>query len=118
MVTTIWIIKGLIAVLFAFIGANKLLLPKTKLINKGMKGLINLGERQIKAAGVLELLGAIGLILPHLLSYFPVLSAISALCLGLTMIVAGVINLKLNLSIIPNIVLFAICVFIAYWEMK
>ncbi|MEZ4773084.1 MAG: DoxX family protein [Bacteroidia bacterium] len=118
MITTIWILKGLIAALFAFVGANKMLIPKTSLLKKGMKGLVNLDEKQIKIAGILEVLGAIGLFLPSVLNYYPILSAVSALCLGLTMIVAGLINYKLKLSIIPNIVIFAICIFIAYWEVK
>jgi hypothetical protein len=60
METTIWILKGLIALLFALVGIYKLLLPKSTLLEKGMKGLIHLDERQIKVAGFLELLGAIG----------------------------------------------------------
>lgn len=118
MITAIWILKGLIAALFTFVGANKMLIPKSKLLDKGMKGLINLDGKQIKIAGVLEVLGAIGLILPSVLNCYPILSAVSALCLGLTMIVAGVVNYKLKLSIIPNVVIFAVCVFIAYWEIK
>lgn len=118
MTTIIWILKGLTASLFASVGVSKILLPKAKLLDKGMKGLVNLDEKQIKGAGLLEVLGAIGLILPSLLNYYTTLSGISALCLGLTMIVAGVVNYKLKLSIIPNVVIFGICIFIAYWEMK
>ncbi|MCP9769096.1 hypothetical protein EGI22_14350 [Lacihabitans sp. LS3-19] len=118
MTTTIWILKGLIGILFAFVGSNKMFLSKSKLLEKGMKGLIELNEKQIKVAGGLELLGAIGLILPSAFNYYPILSALSALCLGLTMVVAGLINLKLKLSIVPNIIIFIICIFIAYWEMK
>jgi uncharacterized membrane protein len=118
METTIWILKGIITLLFTFTGVSKIFLPKEKLLDKGMKGLINLDEKQIKVAGLLEVLGAFGLILPALLNIYPVLSAISALCLGLTMIVAGWINYKLKLSILPNIVIFVICFFIAYWGLK
>lgn len=118
METIIWILKAVISLMFFFVGINKLLLPKAKLLDKGMKGLINLDEKQIKAAGVLELIGAIGLILPSAVNYYPILSAISALCLGLTMIVAGLINFKLKLSIIPNILILVLCIFIAYWELK
>ncbi|MEZ4910418.1 MAG: DoxX family protein [Saprospiraceae bacterium] len=117
MVTTIWILKGLIASIFGFVGINKLVLQKAKLLDKGMKGLVNLDEKQIKGAGFLELLGAIGLVLPSIFNKYPILSAISALCLGLTMIVAGQINYKLKLSIVPNIAIFIICVLIAYWEL-
>jgi uncharacterized membrane protein YphA (DoxX/SURF4 family) len=115
---TIWILKGVIALLFTYTGVNKIFLPKTKLLDKGMKGLSDLDEKQIKSAGLLEVLGAFGLILPTLLNIYPILSAISALSLGLTMIVAGWINYKYKLSIIPNIVIFIICIFIAFWGPK
>ena len=118
METTIWILKGVIALLFTFTGVNKIFLPKPKLLDKGMKGLTDLDEKQIKSAGLLEVLGAFGLILPALLNIYPILSSISALCLGLTMIVAGWINYKHKLSIIPNIVIFIICIFIAYWGLN
>ena len=110
--------KGVIALLFTFTGVYKIVLPKAKLLDKGMKGLIDLDEKQIKVAGLLEVLGAFGLILPTLLNTYPILSAISALCLSLTMVVAGWINYKLKLNIIPNIVIFIICILIAFLELK
>ena len=118
MTTTIWILKGVITLVFTFTGINKIFLTKAKLLDKGMKGLADLDEKQIKSAGLLEVLGAFGLILPALLNIYPILSSISALCLGLTMIVAGWINYKHKLSIIPNIVIFIICIFIAFWGLK
>ena len=118
MTTTIWILRVVIALIFTFTGIYKIVLPKAKLLDKGMKGLIDLDEKQIKVAGLLEVLGAVGLILPALLNIFPTLSVISALCLSLTMIVAGRINYKLKLSIIPNIVIFIVCILIAFLELK
>ncbi len=113
----IWIIKILTAVVFAFTGINKLILPKEKLVEKGLTGLINLKNFEIKIAGLLELMGAIGLILPSVLNIYPFMSGISALCLGLTMIVAGWINKKQNHSIAINIIILLICTFIAFWEL-
>jgi uncharacterized protein YjeT (DUF2065 family) len=118
MTTTIWILKVVIALIFTFTGIYKMFLPKEKLLAKGMKGLIELDDHQIKVVGLLELLGACGLILPALLNIHPTLSIISALCLSLTMIVAGWINYKLKLPVIPNIVIFIICILIAYLELK
>lgn len=112
---TIWIIKGLLAALFAFTGLSKLFFPKAKVIEMGMKSLVNLGEQQIKGIGLLEMLGAAGLILPGLLNIYPVLSGIAALCLGLTMLVAIKVHLKLKLPVIPNIIILALCLFVAYW---
>jgi hypothetical protein len=117
METAIWILKGAIILVFTFTGINKIFLPKTKLLDKGMKGLVNLDDKQIKIAGLLEVLGVLGLILPTILNIYPILAAISALCLGLTMIVAGWINYKLKLSIILNIVIFVICILIAVWSL-
>ncbi len=114
---TIWILKAIIALIFTLTGISKIFLPKAKLLEKGMKGLINLDEKQIKVAGLLEVLGAFGLILPGILNIYPILSAVAALCLGLTMIVAGWINFKLKLSVILNIVIFAICILIANREL-
>jgi len=118
MTTTIWILKVVIALLFSFTGIFKMFLPKAKLLAKGMKGLIELDDQQIKVVGLLELLGACGLILPSLLNIYPIVSIISALCLSLTMIVAGWINYKLKLPIIPNIVIFIICILIAFMELR
>jgi hypothetical protein len=114
MTTTIWILKGVIAVIFTFTGIFKIFLPKTKLLAKGMKGLADLDEDQIRVVGLLEVLGVFGLILPALLNINPIISVISALCLSLTMIVAGWINHKLKLPFIPNIIIFLICILIAY----
>jgi hypothetical protein len=116
MVTIIWILKGVIALIFAFTGIFKLFLPKTKLLEKGMKGLIHLKEMQIKVVGLLEILGALGLILPTLINILPILTSVSAICLGLTMIVAGIINCQLKLPVIPNIVIFIICILIVFFE--
>ena len=118
MTTTIWILKGVIAMIFTFTGIYKLFLTKEKLLDNGMKGLIDLNEKQIKLVGILEVLGTLGLLLPSLLNIFPVLSIISALCLSLTMIVAGWIHYKQKLPIFPNIAIFGICILLAYLEIK
>ena len=110
-------LKGVIALLFTFTGINKIFLPKAKLIDKGMKGLINLDKEQIELVGFLEVFGAFGLIMPALVNIYPMMSVISALCLSLTMIVAGGINYKLKLTIIPNIVIFILCILIAFFDL-
>ena len=113
----IWILKGIIALIFTYTGISKMILPKTNLLRKGMRGLINLNDRQIKAAGLLEVIGALGLLLPSILNVYPFLSVIAAICLGLTMIAAGWINYKLKLSIALNFVIFFVCTLIAFWQL-
>ena len=118
MTTAIFIFKVIITLIFTFTGITKIYLPKAKLIEKGMKGLMNLGKNTIQVIGLLEVLGALGLILPSILNISPILSAFSALCLSLTMLIAAGVNHKLKLSIIPNIVIFVICILIAIWDIK
>jgi hypothetical protein len=118
MTTTIWILKGVIALIFTFTGICKIFIPKPKLLAKGMKGLIDLDEDLIRVVGLLEVLGVVGLILPALLNTYSFLSGISAICLSLTMIIAGWINHKLKLPVIPNILIFIICILIACLELK
>jgi uncharacterized membrane protein len=112
--TITWILKGLLAALFFSTGIFKLLFPKAALLEKGMKGLVDLGDREIKMVGLLELLGAAGLILPGLLGIYPVLSGIAALGLGVTMIVAAIKHRQHKLPVLPNLVILAICLVVAY----
>lgn len=118
MTLTLWILKGLVGALFLFLGINKMFLTKSRLLDKGMKGLVNLEEQHIKIAGLLEFLGAVGLILPSLLRIYPWLAGLAALGLGMTMIVAAVINYKLKLPVLPNLLILAMCMFIAYMELS
>ena len=115
--TFIWILQILIACLFLFSGINKLFLPKSQLLEKGMKGLANLETHQIKTGGILEVLGVMGLILPALLHIFPILTSMAAFCLGLIMIPAGMAHYKLKLPILMNVVVFIICMAIAYYRL-
>ena len=117
MATTILVLKGFLAFLFMFTGMIKMVLPKATLLEKGMKGLIGLNDHQIKVIGFLEIMGACGLILPTLLNIYPVISSVAAVCLGLTMIVAGGIHYRLKLSLIPNVAVFVMCMLVAFWQL-
>ncbi|HVN59119.1 MAG TPA: DoxX family protein [Bacteroidales bacterium] len=117
MKTAIWFLTGITALLFFITGYCKIFIPKAKLLEHGMKGLTDLDDNQIKIVGLLEILGALGMVFPFILGIAPVISAISAFCLSLTMIVAAYINHKHGVSIIPNIVIFIICFLIVVIEL-
>lgn len=114
METTLWIIKGLLAALFLLTGIFKLISSKNQLLEKGMKGLANISIGQIRIIGLLEVLGACGLVLPALLNIYPVLSGIAALGLALTMVVAIRVHQMLKEPIVANLVILALCLFIVY----
>ena len=80
----LWIVQGLLAVVFLFAGVTKLVLPI-----EAMAGPVALPGLFLRFLGVAEVLGAIGLILPGLLRIRPGLTPLAAV--GLTIIMVGAI---------------------------
>src|SRR5919205_1202779 len=85
----LWIIAGLLAAIFAAAGLMKLTQPKEKLAASGMDWTEDFGAGTVKAIGALEVLAAVGLILPAALDVVPVLVPLAAL--GLVLLMAGAI---------------------------
>jgi hypothetical protein len=86
--TVLWIVAGLLAVIYLAGGVRKLIVPKEKLaaaLGGGWADDFSVGS--VKAMGVVEILAAVGLILPALLDIAPVLVPLAAL--GLVLYMAG-----------------------------
>jgi hypothetical protein len=79
---TLWTIQGGLAGLFLFAGAMKLILPI-----EAMTAQVALPGPFLRFLGVVEILGAAGLILPWLLKIRPVLTPVAAA--GLVVIMTG-----------------------------
>jgi hypothetical protein len=62
----LWVVAGLLTVTFLFSGATKLLQTREQLIASGLALYTGWPPPAIKALGVIEVLGAIGLILPQI----------------------------------------------------
>lgn len=86
MSTAMWIIQGFLA--FAFLGAGLMKLTQSPddLVGMGMEYAEDFSATQIKAIGAVELLGAVGVILPTAVGIAPVLAGVAAVGLVLTMI--------------------------------
>ena len=84
----LWIVQGLLALLFLWAGGIKLALPLEELT-----GPILLPGVFMRFIGVCEVLGALGLILPGLLRIRPGLTPLAAVGLVIIMIGAIVITL-------------------------
>jgi uncharacterized membrane protein YphA (DoxX/SURF4 family) len=112
---TLWIIAGLLAVAFAAAGAMKLAQPKAKLAEAGMPWTEDFSDGQVKMIGALEVLGAIGLILPAALDIAPILTPIAATGLALLMVGAAITHVRRGeQNMVPvNIVLAALAAFVA-----
>jgi len=90
----LWVVAGLLAAAFLMAGLMKLAQPKAKLAESGMAWTEDFSAGQVKAIGLIEVLGAIGLILPALLDIAPILVPIAATGLALTMLGATVVHAR------------------------
>jgi hypothetical protein len=88
MTYALWIVQGLLALLFLFAGGMKLVLPLEALTAQ-----MPLPGMFVRFIGVAEVLGAIGLILPGLLRVRPGLTPLAAAGLVIIMIGATVLTL-------------------------
>src|ERR671929_1359975 len=84
----LWIVQGLLALLFLFTGGIKLVLP-LEMLTEGSP----LPGWFVRFLGVAEVLGAIGLILPGLLRIRPGLTPLAAAGLVIIMIGATMLTL-------------------------
>jgi uncharacterized membrane protein len=82
----LWIIAGLLAVVFLASGVMKLTRPKEKLATSGMGWVEDFSAGAVKAIGTVEVLAALGLILPAIA---PVLVPLAAV--GIVVLMAGAI---------------------------
>ena len=114
--TFLWIIQGLLAAVFMMTGIMKLVQKKEAMADK-MGFVEDFSQQQIYGIGILELMGAMGVILPWATGILPWLTPLAAAGLGLTMVGAFLTHLRRK-ELIPmgimNIVLFSMAVFVAY----
>jgi uncharacterized membrane protein YphA (DoxX/SURF4 family) len=91
----LWIVAGLMAAVFLVAGFNKLFIPREKLAKAPGGGWVwDFSAGFVKALGAVEILGAVGLILPALLDIAPVLVPLAALGLGLIMTGAVIVEFR------------------------
>ena len=114
---TLWIIAGLLAAIFLFAGANKLFIPREKLAEAPGGGwVLDFSASFVKALGAVEILGAIGLILPALLGIAPILAPLAAVGLALIMVGAAIVTFRRHefKHTLLNLAYLALAAFVAW----
>jgi uncharacterized membrane protein YphA (DoxX/SURF4 family) len=91
----LWIVAGLLAAMFLLAGAMKVAMPKEKL-EPTMQWSKTWSRPQLQALGVVEVLGAVGLILPRALNIAPVLTPLAAVGCAIVMIGATVTHIRMK----------------------
>jgi uncharacterized membrane protein YphA (DoxX/SURF4 family) len=110
----LWIVAILLAVAFAAAGVTKLSQPKEQLAPR-MSWVNDYSANTVKFVGLMELLAAIGLILPWATGIATILTPLAACGLAIIMVLAIAYHVrKKEFSVLPvNVVLLALSLFVA-----
>jgi hypothetical protein len=114
--TIIWIAQGLLAAVMLAAGITKLARTRQQLLASGsMDWVEDFAARQIKGIGVLELLAAVGLIVPAGFDIAPVFTALAASGVVLLMLGAAATHLRRGEAqmLAVNMVIAALAAFVA-----
>ena len=112
METTYWIIASLLALAYLAAGAQKATRSQTKLAEAGMGWAADFPLPAVRFIGIVELLGAVGLILPPLLDIAPALGPTAAVGLAAVQVGAAATHVsRREPKVLPmNLVLLALAV--------
>lgn len=105
MLITLWIVNGLLALGIVAPGFMKLTRAKAALAESGMDWVEDFSAGMIKLIAALEVLGAIGLIVPLLLDIAPVLTPLAAVGIIIIMIGAVVLHVRRKENFVAPLIL-------------
>jgi hypothetical protein len=92
--TALWIVQGLLALTYIAAGGLKLVRPREQLVASGnFDWMKDSSDAAVKAVGLVEILGALGVTLPWLTGIAPILTPIAAVGLAVIQIFALRIHL-------------------------
>jgi uncharacterized membrane protein len=89
-----WIVAGLLALAFLASGISKLAQPREALVKRGMGWAMDVSAPAVNLIGAIEVVGAVGLILPLATGIAPVLSPLAAVGLAIVMVAAVVVHVR------------------------
>ncbi len=112
----LWVAAIVLAAAFAGSGLMKQFVPKDKLVTSGQGWAQDFSPTSIRLIGLVEVLGAAGLILPAVTHIAPILVPLAAIGLALVMVGAAIVHARRNepTNVIVNIVLLALAAFVAW----
>lgn len=111
----LWIVQILLALAFGMAGAMKATKPVEAMVAR-MAWAADYSPRTIKLIGLVEILGALGLILPQLTGIATILTPVAAIGLAIVMVLAIGVHLRRREYpvILFNVILLALSIFVAW----
>ncbi|WP_067681274.1 DoxX family protein [Nocardia miyunensis] len=113
---TLWIVQGLLAVVYLVAGGLKLVRSREQLVATGrLDWMKDNSDTVVRAVGAVEVLGALGLILPEATGIARILTPIAAV--GLVIVQIGALRVHLTRNerepLPANVVLLLLAAFVA-----
>lgn len=105
MLIALWIVNALLALAMLAAGSMKLIRSREALIASGMGWAEGFSTAAVKAIAALEVIAAVGLIVPLATGILPILAPLAALGLAVIMIGATVVHARRGEALVPTIVL-------------
>lgn len=112
----LWVVQGLLALVFLFAGGMKLVTPIDQMIANGMTAVEYMPAALIRFIGLSEFAGGLGLILPAALRIQPKLTPLAAGALSFVMVLAIVTHAWLGemQATVAPLVLGLLAAFVAW----
>lgn len=111
MIIALWVITALFAAAFTMAGTMKVVTPYEK-VRTNMTWVEIITPAQLKTIGVIEVIGAVGMILPAATGIAPWLTPAAAFGLALTMTVATLLHVRRREQFSRSLVLGVIALII------
>jgi uncharacterized membrane protein YphA (DoxX/SURF4 family) len=111
----LWVCQSVLAAIFLGSGTAKSTMSRERLIESGQTGIAVFPMPVVRFTASMEILGAVGLIVPWATGVAPVLTPLAALGLCVVMVGAASAHARLHepRSIAVNVALFALCLAVA-----
>jgi hypothetical protein len=109
----LWVVAIGLAAVFAVVGTLKLVRPLPDLHRMGMTWVDDWGAAKVRFVGAVEVLGALGLVLPAATGIAPWLTPAAAVGLVVVMTGAIVVRARRRESVLPPLVLLVVAAALA-----
>ena len=112
---TLWVVQTVVALAFLVAGLMMMLQPIERL-KQGMNWVAHSPRNVVRLVGIMAILGSLGLVFPGLTHILPWLTPVAAALLGLMMIGAILVHLRLKeyTALVPPSALFVLLMFVVY----
>lgn len=112
----LWIVQGLLALVYLAAGGLKVVRPREQLVASGrFDWMKDSSDAGVAAVGVVEMLGAVGVVLPWLTGIAPILTPVAAI--GLAVVQVGALRVHLvrheRQPLPANVLLLLLAAFVA-----